>query len=264
MKPSGRAPCSSSKARCSPRKSGSEKSRIWGGGTKGLGDGGDPAKDGIATRDVSPSPCTTPYLGDEVQVVLPNLEANRAGLAGALPTQGHPWVHGGVSGCSHLQDGLRRGDAAVGSAPVLTVAVHPLLQDVLLARKVGALVGHPPAGGTRVLAQARPLCPLCPPGPPCPHSHAAQHVDGLRDGAVAGQLRVGERLAQLHAGALLEVHGLEEHQRRVGEVLRGQRNPQVLGLSWGRGRRLGALRTTSRVVLGAGGSSSLHPDLCVR
>ena len=40
MKAAGRASWSSSKATWSPKKSGSEKSRIWGGGAEGLGEGG--------------------------------------------------------------------------------------------------------------------------------------------------------------------------------------------------------------------------------
>lgn len=58
---------------------------------------------------------------------------------------------GGVVQCSHLQDGLCRGDAAICGTPVFAAAVHPLLQDVLLAGEVGALVGHPPARKTWVL-----------------------------------------------------------------------------------------------------------------
>lgn len=89
---------------------------------------------------------------------------------------------------------------------------------------------------------------LCPPSPLSLHSHAAQHMDGLGDGAIAGQLHVGERLAQLHAWTFLKVHGLKEDQCRVGEVLRGEGAPppKPLSLSGGRNCGPGALHTCSR------------------
>lgn len=111
---------------------------------------------------------------------------------------------------------------------------------------------------------------LCPPSPLSLHSHAAQHMDGLGDGAIAGQLHVGERLAQLHAWTFLKVHGLKEDQCRVGEVLRGEgAPPQSPSVCQGEGTAGRALSTHAAGVLPGlrdpreGGSSSGHLDLCM-
>lgn len=58
-----------------------------------------PTKSGDTKMSVFPSPHTTPYLGDKVQVVLPNLQANRVGLDVTSPTHGAPM---GVQGRSGL------------------------------------------------------------------------------------------------------------------------------------------------------------------
>lgn len=87
---------------------------------------------------------------------------------------------------THLHNGLKGAKGAVTGAPVVAVAVHTLLQDVLFAGETHLLVGHPPAGRAWLgSARAGSALRL---GPPCAwggdYSHAAEHVDGLRAGSV--------------------------------------------------------------------------------
>lgn len=87
---------------------------------------------------------------------------------------------------THLHNGLKGAKGAVTGAPVVAVAVHTLLQDVLFAGETHLLVGHPPAGRAWLgSARAGSALRL---GPPCAwggdYSHAAEHMDGLRAGSV--------------------------------------------------------------------------------
>lgn len=87
---------------------------------------------------------------------------------------------------TYLHNWLKGAKGAIAGAPVIAVAVHALLQDVLFAGEAYMLIGHPPAGRASDGSARAGLALFL--GPPCAgggdYSHAAEHVDGLCAGSV--------------------------------------------------------------------------------